>query len=88
MAKRPTKIEKLRRQLAEVQRQLEEAELAVKEERRERINQAMDRAGVLALDIPPEEIIGVIEAALREFMARRPAGVDEEGGEPTEEPAL
>lgn len=56
MAKRPTKTEKLRSQLAELQRQLEQAEQAEQEERLKRIEQAARRSGILAMDAPVDEI--------------------------------
>lgn len=71
MAKRPTKIEKLRAQLADVQRQLEEAEQAERDERLQRITQALVRSGVLALHISPDEVAATVERALRDLAVRQ-----------------
>lgn len=84
MAKRPSKTEKLRAQLAEVQRQLEEAEQAEREDRLKKIEQSIRRSGVLDQDIPLDEI----EAALRAVVERArslPETADTSSG-PEDEP--
>ncbi|OGT91086.1 MAG: hypothetical protein A2286_07845 [Gammaproteobacteria bacterium RIFOXYA12_FULL_61_12] len=86
MAKRPTKTEKLRAQLADLQRQLEEAEQAEQEERLKRIEQAIRRSGILERDFPVEDIEtalkGVVERSLSPARQEKAVETGEEPKEP------